>query len=98
MLIRGGENIYRVEVENILYEHPAVVDAALVGIPHRTLGEVPAAVVTLGHEATASEDQLRGVVASRLAAYKVPVAVAFWPEPLPRHASGQILRSELQQV
>ena len=47
MLIRG-ENIYCVEVENILYEHPAVVDAALVGIPHRTLGEVPAAVVTLG--------------------------------------------------
>ena len=46
MLIRGGENIYCVEVENALYEHPAVVDAAVVGIPHRTLGEEPGAVVT----------------------------------------------------
>ena len=45
MLIRGGENIYCIEVENVLYDHPAVMDAALVGIPHRTLGEEPAAVV-----------------------------------------------------
>jgi long-chain acyl-CoA synthetase len=74
MLIRGGENIYCVEVENILYEHPAVVDAALVGMPHRTLGEVPAAVVTLRHGVTASEDELRKFVASRLAAFKGP-----WP-------------------
>ena len=47
MLIRGGENIYCVEVENVLYDHPAVMDAALVGVPHRTLGEEPGAVVTL---------------------------------------------------
>jgi long-chain acyl-CoA synthetase len=98
MLIRGGENIYCVEVESILYEHPAVVDAAVVGIPHRTLGEVPAAVVTLGHEATASEDQIRGFVSSRLAAFKVPVAVAFWPEPLPRNANGKILKGELKKL
>ena len=47
MLIRGGENIYCIEVENALYEHPAVIDAAVVGIPHHTLGEEPGAVVTL---------------------------------------------------
>ena len=47
MLIRGGENIYCIEVENVLYEHPAVMDAALVGIPHKTLGEEPGAVVHL---------------------------------------------------
>ncbi len=98
MLIRGGENIYCVEVENILYEHPAVVDAALVGIPHRTLGEVPAAVVTLGHGATASEDEIRVFVGCRLAAFKVPVAVAFWPEPLPRNANGKILKGELKKL
>ena len=51
MLIRGGENIYCIEVENVLYEHPAVMDAALVAIPHQTLGEEPGAVVHLkpGH-------------------------------------------------
>jgi long-chain acyl-CoA synthetase len=98
MLIRGGENIYCVEVENVLYEHPAVVDAALVGLPHRTLGEIPAAVVALRHGATASEDELRGFVASRLAAFKVPVAIEFWQEPLPRNASGKILKGELKKL
>ena len=73
MLIRGGENIYCVEVENALYEHPAVMDAAVVGRPHRTLGEEPVAVVTLTSGADASEDELRGFVAERLAAFKVPV-------------------------
>ena len=52
MLIRGGENIYCVEVENALYEHPAVIDAAVVGIPHHSLGEEPGAVVTLKPGAT----------------------------------------------
>jgi long-chain acyl-CoA synthetase len=75
-----------------------VVDAVLVGIPHRTLGEVPAAVVTLGHGATASEDDLCWFVASRLAAFKVPVAVAFWPEPLPPNANGKILKCELKML
>ncbi|SEC98658.1 class I adenylate-forming enzyme family protein [Bradyrhizobium erythrophlei] len=98
MLIRGGENIYCVEVENILYEHPAVVDAALVGIPHRTLGEVPAAVVTLRHGTTVSEDELRGFVAHRLASFKVPVAVAFWSEALPRNANGKLLKGELRKL
>ncbi|MDP3298806.1 MAG: class I adenylate-forming enzyme family protein, partial [Phenylobacterium sp.] len=54
MLIRGGENIYCVEVENVLYDHPAVMDAAVVGIPHRTLGEEPGAVVTLKPGASAT--------------------------------------------
>ena len=75
-----------------------MVDAALVGIPHRTLGEVPAAVVTLGHGATVTEHELRKFVASRLAAFKVPVAVAFWTEPLPRNANGKILKGELKKI
>jgi long-chain acyl-CoA synthetase len=98
MLIRGGENIYCIEVENVLYDHPAVMDAALIGIPHRTLGEEPGAVVTLKPGALASEQELRAFVADRLAAFKVPVRVAFWHETLPRNANGKIMKSELKAV
>jgi long-chain acyl-CoA synthetase len=96
MLIRGGENIYCVEVENVLFEHPAVVDAALVGIPHHTLGEEPAAIVHLKAGLQATEEELRGFVAARLAAFKVPVKVVFWPETLPRNPNGKILKAELK--
>ncbi|HEX2561677.1 class I adenylate-forming enzyme family protein [Phenylobacterium sp.] len=98
MLIRGGENIYCVEVENALYEHPDVMDAAIVGVPHRTLGEEPAAVVHLKPGGAATEADLRAFVRERLAAFKVPVKVAFWPEPLPRNANGKILKTELKKV
>jgi long-chain acyl-CoA synthetase len=98
MLIRGGENIYCIEVENVLYDHPAVMDAALVGIPHRTLGEEPAAVVTLKPGAHATEDELRAHVAERLAAFKVPVQVKFWHEVLPRNPNGKILKNELKKL
>ncbi|HEX5378337.1 MAG TPA: class I adenylate-forming enzyme family protein [Phenylobacterium sp.] len=98
MLIRGGENIYCVEVENVLYEHPAVMDAALVGIPHKTLGEEPAAVVHLKPGTSATEQELRDWVRARLAAFKVPVVVEFWPETLPRNANGKILKTELKKV
>jgi long-chain acyl-CoA synthetase len=98
MLIRGGENIYCIEVENALYDHPAVMDAAVVGIPHRTLGEEPGAVVTLKPGASASEADLRAFVAERLAAFKVPVRVIFWPETLPRNANGKILKADLRKL
>lgn len=98
MLIRGGENIYCIEVENVLYDHPAVMDAAVVGIPHRTLGEEPGAVVTLKPGAEATEDELRAHVAEHLAAFKVPVKVKFWHETLPRNANGKILKNELKQL
>ncbi len=98
MLIRGGENIYCIEVENVMYEHPAVMDAALVGVPHKILGEEPAAVVTLKPGATATEDDIRSHVAQRLAAFKVPVKVLFWPEALPRNPAGKILKTELKKA
>jgi long-chain acyl-CoA synthetase len=98
MLIRGGENIYCIEVENVLYDHPAVMDAALVGVPHRTLGEEPGAVVTLKPGASATETELRAFVAERLAAFKVPVKVVFWPETLPRNANGKIMKNELKKL
>ncbi len=92
MLIRGGENIYCVEVENALYEHPAVIDAAIVAIPHHSLGEEPGAVVTLKPGATASEAELRAFVAERLAAFKVPVKIVFSPEMLPRNPTGKLMK------
>lgn len=98
MLIRGGENIYCVEVENALYEHPAVMDAALVPVPHHSLGEEPAAVVHLRPGQHATETELRGFVAGRLAAYKVPVKIVFWPETLPRNVNGKIMKSELRRA
>ena len=98
MLIRGGENIYCVEVENALYEHPAVMDAAVVGRPHRILGEEPVAVVTLTAGAEADEDDLRGFVAERLAAYKVPVRILVTRDLLPRNENGKILKGELKPL
>ncbi|MBV9331097.1 MAG: acyl--CoA ligase, partial [Alphaproteobacteria bacterium] len=98
MLIRGGENIYCIEVENVLYEHPAVMDAALLPVPHHTLGEEPGAVVHLKPGMHASEEELRVFVAGKLAAFKVPVKVVFWPETLPRNANGKILKTELKKI
>jgi long-chain acyl-CoA synthetase len=97
MLIRGGENIYCVEVENALYDHPAVMDAAIIGRPHKTLGEEPLAVVHLKPGMSATIDELRHHVAQRLAAFKVPVDVIFWPETLPRNANGKIVKTELKK-
>ena len=98
MLIRGGENIYSSEVENALYEHPAVTDAAVVGVPHRTLGEEPAAVVHLAPGLTASEAELQAFVRERIAAFKVPVRILFHSETLPRNANGKILKKDLRAL
>jgi acyl-CoA synthetase (AMP-forming)/AMP-acid ligase II len=98
MVLRGGENIYSSEVENALYEHPAVMDAAIVGIPHRTLGEEPAAVVHLSPGTQASERELQDWVAARLAAFKVPVRILFMAETLPRNANGKILKKDLKAL
>jgi long-chain acyl-CoA synthetase len=98
MLIRGGENIYCVEVENALYEHPAVIDAAVVGAAHRTLGEEPAAVVTLKPGAEATEAELRAFVAERIAAFKTPVKIVIQAEMLPRNPAGKILKAQLRKL
>jgi long-chain acyl-CoA synthetase len=96
MLIRGGENVYCAEVEAALFEHPAVYDVAVIGIPHRELGEEVGAVVRLKPGAEASADDLRQHVAARLAAFKVPVQVWFVDEELPRNPAGKVLKRELR--
>jgi acyl-CoA synthetase (AMP-forming)/AMP-acid ligase II len=98
MVIRGGENIYSSEVENALYDFPGVTDAAVIGIPHRTLGEEPAAVVHLAPGVQASETELQHWVRQRLAAFKVPVRIKFMAETLPRNANGKILKTELKHL
>jgi long-chain acyl-CoA synthetase len=98
MLIRGGENIYCVEVENALYDHPAVMDAAVIGRPHQILGEEPVAVVHLKHGASATEEELRGFVGSKIAAFKVPVKILFLPETLPRNPNGKIMKRDLKPL
>ncbi|TPG12489.1 long-chain fatty acid--CoA ligase [Sphingomonas oligophenolica] len=98
MVIRGGENIYSTEVENVLYAHPAVTDCALIGIPHRTLGEEPAAVVHLAPGESATEAELQAWVRERLAVFKTPVAVRFVDETLPRNANGKILKKDLKAL
>ena len=98
MLIRGGENIYCVEVESVLYDHPDVMDAAVVGIPHRVLGEEVAAVVQLTPGSTLTPEALRDHVAARLAAFKVPARIELRSDPLPRNPSGKILKRELKQA
>ena len=98
MLIRGGENIYCTEVEGVLYEHPAVMDASVVGLPHKQLGEEPGAAVTLKAGAEASEQELRAFVAERLARFKVPVRILVLDETLPRNANGKILKKEVKKL
>ena len=96
MLIRGGENIYCIEVETALYDHPAVMDASVVGIPHKILGQEVGAVVQLKPGTSVSEDELRAHVRNQIAAFKVPVEIQFQDEPLPRNANGKILKPVLR--
>jgi steroid-24-oyl-CoA synthetase len=98
MVIRGGENIYCIEVENILAEHPAVADAALLGLPHPLLGEVPVALVQARPGAEISAAMLLDFARARLAEFKVPVRVVIREEALPRNEGGKLLKSELRKA
>jgi long-chain acyl-CoA synthetase len=96
MIIRGGENVYCSEVESALFEHDAVLDAAVIGIPDLVLGEEVGAVVQLKPGATATPEELQAHVRERLAAFKVPVRVWFRDEDLPRNPAGKILKRDLR--
>ncbi|MCX4534537.1 class I adenylate-forming enzyme family protein [Streptomyces sp. NBC_01669] len=98
MVIRGGENVYCVEVEAALHEHPDVEDAAVLGVAHPVLGEEVAAVVRLRPGATVTADELRAHVGRSLAAFKVPAHVLVRDEQLPRNPTGKILKRELRGV
>ncbi|GGU13334.1 class I adenylate-forming enzyme family protein [Streptomyces lateritius] len=97
MVIRGGENVYCVEVEAVLHDHPDVLDVAVLGVPHPALGEEVAAVLRLREGAAVTVEELRAHVGARLAAFKVPAHVHVRQEPLPRNATGKILKRELRE-
>jgi len=94
MIIRGGYNVYPREIEEVLYEHPDVAEAAVVGVPDALLGEEVAAAVALSHGATVTVDELRAYVKARVAAYKYPRHV-WLVDSLPKGATGKILKREI---
>lgn len=91
--LRGGMNVYPQEIEEVLYEHPALAEAAVVGVPHPELGEEVAAYVTLAPGAT--EEELVAYVKSQVAPYKYPRSVVAM-DGLPKTATGKILKRELK--
>jgi long-chain acyl-CoA synthetase len=95
MIIRGGYNVYPREVEEVLYEHPAVLQAAVVGIPDEALGEEVAAAIVLRPGADAGADDIRAFVKERVAAYKYPRRIWFTDE-LPMGSTGKILKREIR--
>ncbi|MFD5938991.1 class I adenylate-forming enzyme family protein [Streptomyces griseus] len=96
VVIRGGENVYCVEVEGVLHDHPDVADAAVLGVPHPVLGEEVAAVVRPRPGAVVTAGVLREHVGGRLAAFKVPARVLFTDEELPRNVTGKLLKDRLR--
>ena len=96
MVIRGGENVYSVEVESALFEHPAVADCAVIGVPHAVLGEEVGAAVVLRPGAKVSAEELARHVRERLAGFKVPTHIWFRGEALPRNPQGKVLKRELR--
>ena len=95
MVLPGGENVYPREVEEVLYEHPAVLEAAVIGAPDPKWGEKVVAVVCLREGASASEEELIAVCRERIASYKKPKHVVFI-STLPKNASGKVLKRELR--
>ena len=95
MIVSGGENIASSEVERVLYEHPAVLETAVIGRPDERWGEVPVAVVVLKPGAAATADELIDHCRGQLAKFKVPKAVTFI-DALPRNPSGKVLKRELR--
>jgi long-chain acyl-CoA synthetase len=96
MILRGGENVYCVEIENCLADHPEIDETAVIGVPDLELGERVKAIVRRRPGSTLSEDQVRKHVAAHLAAFKVPEFVEFIDRPLPRNPAGKILKNLLR--
>jgi len=96
MVIRGGENIYPIEIEGILLTHDSVHEAAVFGLPHDSWGEEVAAEVYA--QETVSEDQVKAFLADKLAAFKVPQYIRISHEPLPKNATGKVLKKAIRQT
>lgn len=98
MILRGGENVYSAQVEAAIYEHPAVYEAAVFGLPNDRLGEEVAAVVLVRDGMDLTLDELRSFLAARIAAYMIPSRVAFTREALPRNPAGKLMKREMPAI
>jgi acyl-CoA synthetase (AMP-forming)/AMP-acid ligase II len=97
VIIRGGNNIYATDVEAVLYEHPSVLEAAAVGIPHDVLGEDVGAFVVAKPGRSIDTAELREFCVERLADYKVPRQIVVL-DALPRNATGKVLKHQLKEL
>jgi fatty-acyl-CoA synthase len=95
MFISGGENVYPAEIENALYEHPAVAECAVVGVPDERWGEVGRAFVVLRPGRELAHEEIARFLEGRLARYKIPQSLVL-VDALPRNASGKLLKKELR--
>jgi acyl-CoA synthetase (AMP-forming)/AMP-acid ligase II len=97
MIVTGGENVFSTEVENVLYLHPAILEAAVFGVPDETWGEAVRAAVVLKPGQTATEEEIKGFCRKNLAAYKTPRSVVFL-KALPKTGSGKIYKKKLRET
>jgi fatty-acyl-CoA synthase len=96
MFISGGENVYPAEVENVIYQHPAVAEVAIIGVPHPKWQEVGKAILVLKEDQSASAEEIIAFCQGKLARYKIPKSVDF-VDVLPRTAAGKVLKRELRE-
>ncbi len=96
MIISGGENVYSTEVEHILYKHPDILEAAVIGIPHEVWGEAAAAVIVPKEGRQINNEEVQKFCRQELAGYKIP-KVIYQMNQLPRNASGKILKYQLRE-
>jgi long-chain acyl-CoA synthetase len=95
MIVSGGENIYPIEVEEVLSQHPAVTDVAVIGVPDDRWGETVKALVVVAPNSVVAADELVAFARERLAGYKLPRSIDFVSE-LPRTPAGKVLKRELR--
>jgi long-chain acyl-CoA synthetase len=97
MILRAGENVYGAEVESAIYEHPAIHEAAVFGVPHERLGEEVGVAILVNDGMTLTPEELWAFLDVKIAKFKIPTQVVIMYEPLPRNAAGKFLKRELQQ-
>ena len=97
MILRAGDNVYGAEVESAIYEHPAVHEAAVFGVPHERLGEEVGVAILPNAGMTLTPEELWAFLDTKIAKYKIPTQVVIMTETLPRNAAGKFLKRELQQ-
>ena len=97
LIIRGGYNVYPREIEEVMYQIPEILEAAVIGIPSKDLGEEIAALVVLKDNAGIDADFIQAYVKERVAPYKYPRIIHITQEPLPKSGTGKILKKEIRK-